>query len=405
MSTEFAIRTGQSYNYLSFDPGIYGTKRGPDNLDGGTLFRERRIGTPVVSSSLNSKRGSRSYLAPHQFFEQNQIDRDFLGGTGIGVTSTGKLYYARTIPHRFRNVGIGNYDLTPFADSVINCRGERSSPTGLSESRDFTEDDGIPWFGECEFTVTYSVREYIIAPDVNFIEFYNAGLTDAEGYRYMSWQRTPVAKWQTLPPLGTLYWEGTNEPAAIKSVIPLVEYDLVVTQHELPVWAINEAAIADCIGKTNALSMFGGAPPFSTRYPPGSLLMLAPAYRYYPHYTGQIYVDIAFRFRYVSYGEFEGNQGSVNAYFKWSAANTVLNTSERFLNVVTTKSELLRSYNVDAGGNPIASGDPLLPFVLGGNGVIQFANFWPCFRPADGAMTLSTINGDIWFNNPPNQPA
>lgn len=364
---EFTLPSGNSYVYMDFDPNIYGTKRSSDN--GGTIFREFRLNSPTYSASLNSMRGTRSYYSPYEFMmENNRVFRDFLGGTGIGLFSgMSKLFYARTIPHRLQGT-------RAFADAVNNLKGNRGGP---SPERDTTLQDGIGKFDECDYTVSYSNREYNVLSDEEIVDTGNAlfFIDDASGVRYFSIQQTPVSKWQTMPPLtgGVLFWEGSNAtPAAIKAQVPLSEYDLVVTQHELPAWAVNFAYIDSCIGKTNADAVFTeGQPPIFRTYPPGSLLMGAPAFRYYPHWSGQIYIDVSFRFRFVPYGE---TPKHTNTFYRWDAKAD----ANPFQAIVRGKDQALT--------------------ITDNNGIIRFAEFSPCFSPHDFALEYSQLLGDTWFN-------
>lgn len=163
-------------------------------------------------------------------------------------------------------------------------------------------------FLESQMSVTYnSLLHYIITDEqlatVNdsWKEVEVAAQNESTLMRYVAGKRIASPKYQTIPRQDSIAFSFDTSLVTNDAVIVLSESEIVIKWFDVHPDCYDAAAVDALCGKTN--DDFFGHPlwPLGT-FNPRTLVFLAPDVEMFRRATGEIYLDITYRFRYYPNG-------------------------------------------------------------------------------------------------------
>lgn len=263
-----------------------------------TSYREK-VGSPTHSSEADgSQRSTRTLYVPDANGDLRQAFIDILGHTEIGRDGAGNKFLSRQIPMPFDKVGRWKQ----FAKSM---RSEGCIPASVEGERGYDQVTEVQLYDEHVCNVDYEAPIFGILDDAEMVDLGyvdgNNNPDESKLTRYVSVNKNPIGRYQTLPPFSALKWISDGKPMSATAAIPMYEEDIEITWHQVPRAAYSETTVKNCIGKTNQHdfgSLYGVVGPI----PAGTLVCGVPRIKLYRMSNGEYCYDVTYKFRHYPNG-------------------------------------------------------------------------------------------------------
>lgn len=287
---------------------------------GSTQYREHRYGTPVEKLGRDASDAVRIYYTPWGLRRQAGID--FLGKcVPTEVTTGGKkyLYPSRVVPHyhpEYLVKPFSGFATTDIKVPYLWASGlshEPVFPDGSSPKMGITDSQGgaAGRFIESQMTVQYASAPFYILNDDDLETINDAatlstfpapGNNEASLMRYVSMKLVSSPKYQTLPTRDGLKWAWDQTGVTINAWVVLSEGDLLIKWYDVHPDLFDRPTVDALCNHCND-DWFGHPEnPFGGSFPKGTLVFIAPDVEWFRRATGELYLDITYRFRYFPRG-------------------------------------------------------------------------------------------------------
>lgn len=290
-----------------------------------------------------------------------QVTTLYDGGTEARSTR----YLSRRVPMPYpayrTTRDIGRYYM--FADSV-----QYNPDTIVTGDTQFGSayQDGVPQklalYAEAYGTIGFSSRDYVIMDDDEMTtrQADNGLYPDIASVvpleytllRYVTGSMRPRAHYQSIPQFSVLKWNVDDAAMDNKSVVIIVEGDVQITWHQVPIEAYPKTAIDRLMGRTN-LYPFGAreGPLYNLlgTFGPGQLVCLAPTTKQYRMPNGEFALDITYNFQYFPRGS--------NTFYRVNLENQQIGWERASRDGNSFLDETVTYLDIANGVNPLF-GDP-----------------------------------------------
>lgn len=278
----------------------------------GIGYRELRKGTPRETMIRNEAKATR--LLASSWDTRDDWYKALLGACNL-VTIGNYLYPSRQVPHyhpKFDNIPYSNTG--PYLGPIPGATVPYLYATGLSGDG-FIPDGDIPKeigvsdteggepgnFEEVITTVEYSSAPFVMMDDETLGEFGLAGEApfNDESFllRYVYGKIIPSPKYQSIPRADSIRWASDFQPVTNEAAVPLVEADVILKWFDVNPALYSLETVANLAGKVNKYD-FGHPLFFLGVFPAGTLVFITADVDMFRRATGEIYLDITYRFRY-----------------------------------------------------------------------------------------------------------